>query len=185
VQTLTGLSICYYIAIKIYSLESLLLEFIRVFPGIRLSNGWQDGIQGKQSSACRTKGFDEKSAKTTTFNEEINMTETRWNPEKPLAITAICIIGIINAIQMINLVLSPMSKQAGAIYPFYFTLSVALSVACIVGLWLLKRWAAFVYAALLMCNQIVLLVMGYWSFSAAIIPAVIIALLIKHLDRMS
>ena len=113
------------------------------------------------------------------------MTEFRWNPEKPLAITAICIIGIINAIQMINLVLSPMSKQAGAVYPLYFTLSVALSLICIGGLWLLKRWAVFVYGTVLIFNQIVLLVMGYWSFSAAIIPAVIIVLLIKHLDRMS
>jgi len=49
------------------------------------------------------------------------MTESRWNPEKPLVIIAICIIGIINAIQMINLVLSPMSKQVGAIYPLYFS----------------------------------------------------------------
>ena len=113
------------------------------------------------------------------------MTESRWNPEKPLAITAICIIGIINAIQMINLVLSPMSKQAGAVYPLYFTLSVALSLACIAGLWLLKRWAALFYGAVLICNQIVLLMMGYWSFSAAIIPVVIIVLLIKYLDRMS
>jgi len=113
------------------------------------------------------------------------MTESRWNPEKPLAITAICIIGIINAIQMINLVLSPMSKQAGSVYPLYFTLSVALSLACIAGLWLLKRWAALFYGAVLICNQIVLLMMGYWSFSAAIIPVVIIVLLIKYLDRMS
>jgi len=113
------------------------------------------------------------------------MTESRWNPEKPLVITAICIIGIINAIQMINLVLSPMSKQAGAIYPLYFTLSVALSLACIVGLWLLKRWAVFVYGSVLICNQIVLLVMGYWSLSAAIIPAAIIVLMIKHLSKMS
>lgn len=113
------------------------------------------------------------------------MTESRWNPEKPLVITAICIIGIINAIQMINLVLSPMSKQVGAIYPLYFTLSVALSLLCIGGLWLLKRWAALAYGAVLICNQIILLVMGYWELSAAIIPAVIIVLMIKHLDKMS
>jgi hypothetical protein len=113
------------------------------------------------------------------------MTESRCNPAKPLVITAICIIGIINAIQMINLVLSPMSRQAGAIYPLYFSLSVILSLTCIGGLWLLKRWAALVYATLLICNQIVLLVMGYWSLPAVIIPAAIILLIFKHLDRMS
>jgi hypothetical protein len=113
------------------------------------------------------------------------MTESRWNPEKPLVITAICIIGVINAIQMVNLVLSPISKQVGAVFPLYFSLSILLSLVCIGGLWLLKRWAAFVYGAVLVCNQIVLLLMGYWELSAAIIPVAIIALMIKHLDKMS
>jgi hypothetical protein len=113
------------------------------------------------------------------------MTESRWNPEKPLVITAICVIGIINAIQMINLGFSPMSKQVGAIYPLYFSLSVVLSVVCIGGLWLLKRWAALLYGAVLICNQIVLLLMGYWELSAAIIPVVVILLMLKHLGRMS
>jgi len=113
------------------------------------------------------------------------MTESRWNPEKPLIITAICVIGVINAIQMINLVFSPMSKQVGAIYPLYFSLSVVLSLVCIGGLWFLKRWAAFAYGVVLICNQIVLLMMGYWELAAAIIPAVIILLMFKHLNRMS
>lgn len=113
------------------------------------------------------------------------MTEFRWNPEKPLVITAVCVIGIINAIQMINLVFSPMSKQVGAIYPLYFSLSVVFSLVCIGGLWFLKRWAALVYAVVLICNQIVLLMMGYWELTAAIIPAVIILLMFKYLDRMS
>ena len=78
-----------------------------------------------------------------------------------------------------------MTKQVGVIYPLYFSLSVALSLICIGGLWLLKRWAAFVYGAVLICNQIVLLVMGYWSLSTAIIPAVIVVLIFKHLDKMS
>ena len=55
-----------------------------------------------------------------------NMTESRWNPEKPVIISAICVIGLINAIQMLNLILSPMAKQAGAIYPLYFSVSVLI-----------------------------------------------------------
>lgn len=113
------------------------------------------------------------------------MNEPRIQPQRPLAITAICVIGIINATQMINLIMSPMSKQVGAFYPFYFTLSVILSLACIGGLWFLKRWAAFTYGGVLICNQIVLLKMGYWEVSAAVIPVIIILLLFKHLDKMS
>ncbi|MDD5463262.1 MAG: hypothetical protein PHG00_16845 [Methylococcales bacterium] len=113
------------------------------------------------------------------------MAEFRWNPEKPLIIAAICVIGIINAFQMINLVFSPISKQVGMVYPLYFSMSVAFSLICIAGLWFLKRWAALAYAAVLICNQIVLMMMGYWELAAAIIPAVIIFLMFKHLDQMS
>jgi hypothetical protein len=113
------------------------------------------------------------------------MAEFRWNPKKPLIITAICVIGIINAIQMINLVFSPISKQVGAVYPLYFSLSVVLSLVCIAGLWFLKRWAAIAYGVVLAANQIILMVMGYWEPAAAIIPAVIILLMVKHLDQMS
>jgi hypothetical protein len=113
------------------------------------------------------------------------MTESGWNPKKPLIIAGVCVIGIINAVQMINLVFSPMSKQVGAIYPLYFSLSVFLSLVCIGGLWFLKRWAALTYGAVLICNQIVLMLMGYWELSAVIIPVVIILLMFKHLDRMS
>ena len=112
------------------------------------------------------------------------MNEIRWNPDKPAVITAICVIGLINAIQMINLVFSPVSKHVGAIYPVYFSVSVMLSLLCIAGLWLLKRWAALLYTALLICNQIVLMVMGYWELTAAIIPVAIIVMLFRHLEKM-
>jgi hypothetical protein len=112
------------------------------------------------------------------------MNEIRWNPEKPAAIIAICVIGLINAIQMVNLVFSPLSKHMGAIYPIYFSGSVLLSLICIAGLWVLKRWAALLYCILLICNQIVLMVMGYWELTAAIIPVAIIMLLLKYMDKM-
>ncbi|MGR9088196.1 MAG: hypothetical protein ACU841_14145 [Gammaproteobacteria bacterium] len=113
------------------------------------------------------------------------MTENRWNPEKPFAVIAICVIGLINAVQMLNLVLSPMAKQAGAVYPLYFFASLVVSLVCIAGLWLLKRWAALLYSAALIVNQLVLLKMGYWELTAAVIPVAIILLLFKHLDQMS
>ncbi len=113
------------------------------------------------------------------------MSESSLNPEKPFAVTAVCVIGLINATQMINLVLSPMSKQFGAVYPVYFTAAVIVSLACIAGLWFMKKWAALVYSAVLICNQLVLVTMGLWEFTAVVIPVVIIALLIKHLDKMT
>ncbi|MGR8935081.1 MAG: hypothetical protein ACU837_11925 [Gammaproteobacteria bacterium] len=113
------------------------------------------------------------------------MNEAREQMPRPPSITAICVIGIINATQMINLIMSPMSKQVGAFYPFYFTLAVVVSLGCIGGLWFMKRWAALTYGGVLICNQIVLLKMGYWEVSAAVIPVIIILLLFKHLNKMA
>ena len=110
--------------------------------------------------------------------------QARWNPAKPLVITAICVIGLVNAVQMINLVFSPVSRHIGSIYPLYFSFAIVLSVVCIAGLWFLKRWAALTYAALLVCNQFVLVAMGYWELSAAVIPVIIVLLLYKHWDKM-
>lgn len=112
------------------------------------------------------------------------MIESRLSPEK-LMIVTICIVGLINATQMINLIMSPMSKQIGGIYPVYFSVSVIASVICLAGLWFLKRWAALAYGIVLICNQLVLLNMGFWGFTSAIIPVVIIGLLFKCWDKMA
>jgi hypothetical protein len=52
---------------------------------------------------------------------------------RPLSIIGVCVVGVINATQMINLIMSPMSKHAGAIYPVYFALAVIVSLACLAG----------------------------------------------------
>ncbi len=104
---------------------------------------------------------------------------------KNIAITAICIIGIVNVTQMINLIFSPMAKNLGTAYPLYFTLSAIISLACIAGLWCLKKWAALAYVAILICNQIVLVTMGLWEFTAVLLPIVIITILFKNLNKMT
>lgn len=111
------------------------------------------------------------------------MNDPTLSPAK-LLIAAICIIGFINATQMLNLVLSPVSKQIGSIYPLYFSASIIFSIICLVGLWLSKRWAAYAYATILSCNQLALLNMGLWGISSAIIPIIIIGLLATAFRRI-
>ncbi len=101
-----------------------------------------------------------------------------------LAIKAVCVIGFINATQMLNLIFSPMTKQLGAFFPVYFAMSVLISLCCLAGLWFLKRWAAILYAMVLVCNQAVLMMMGFWEITALIIPVAIIGLLYHNRGRM-
>ncbi|MDD2724907.1 MAG: hypothetical protein PHH59_12905 [Methylovulum sp.] len=111
------------------------------------------------------------------------MTESRFNPAKPIAVTAICIIGLINAIQMLNVLLSPVIKQLGTFYLLYFGTAALISLACIIGLWFLRRWAAFVYMVVLLGNQIVLLTMGLWEPTALVVPLVIIGVILRYFKQ--
>lgn len=112
------------------------------------------------------------------------MSESRFNPAKPLAITAICIIGLINAIQMLNVLLSPMVKQLGVAYAVYFGAAALISLVCIGGLWFLRRWAAWVYAVVLLVNQLVLVTMGLWEPTALVVPLVIIGVILRHFKQL-
>jgi hypothetical protein len=112
------------------------------------------------------------------------MNDNTQTTDHDFIIKAICIIGLINASQMITLIFSPMTKHVGIIFPAFFVLSVVISLICIAGLWLLKKWAAITYTMLLICNQMALIIMGYWEFTALIVPSVIIALLYKDRGKM-
>ncbi len=112
------------------------------------------------------------------------MSESRFNPAKPLAITAICVIGLINASQIMLFLLSPLVKQLGVLYPLYFGAAALISIACIIGLWLLRRWAAFVYIAVLFGNQLVLLTMGLWEPTALVVPLVISGVILRYFNKL-
>jgi hypothetical protein len=100
--------------------------------------------------------------------------------EPYFAIKVICVIAFVNASQMLTLVFSPVTKHLGFIFPALFVIGVVISLICVAGLWLLKKWAAITYSVVLICNQIALIIMGYWEITALIMPAVIFAVLYKH-----
>lgn len=105
--------------------------------------------------------------------------------ESHLAIKAVCVIGFINATQMLNLIFSPVTKHISLIFPAYFAVAVLISLVCLAGLWLMKKWAAVTYAIILICNQIALIMMGFWEITALVIPAVIMAVLFKQRKNMT
>lgn len=105
---------------------------------------------------------------------------SRFNPAKPIALTAVCLIGLVNAIQMLNALLAPMVKQLGAFYPWYFGAAGLLGIVCVVGLWFLQRWAAWVYGVLLLVNQAVLLSIGLWEPTSLVVPVVIIGVMLRY-----
>lgn len=103
----------------------------------------------------------------------------------PILIIIVCFIAGVNAIQLLYMVFSPVSRNLGWQYPIYFSGAFALSLISVAGLWFMKKWAALLYMGLLLFNQLVLHSMGLWELSAAVVPAAIIVVLSGRLDTMA
>jgi hypothetical protein len=61
------------------------------------------------------------------------------------------------------LVYAPEVQRAGKLYALFRSLSLTTLVICFGGLWRMKRWAVWVYAACFVLNQIVCLYAGTWD----------------------
>lgn len=53
-----------------------------------------------------------------------------------------------------------------------------------IGLWKMKKWAAFAYTGFSALNQIVLLAMGVWNIMALIIPGIVVGIALAHINKM-
>ena len=112
------------------------------------------------------------------------MNEKPQQKKRPTAITVICVFGFIGAAFTIPLIFSGIAGQIGSWYPPYLGLSTIIGFVCMVGLWQMKKWAAYSYTAFVGLNQIVLLTMGVWKIMALIIPAIIVGIALTHLKKM-
>ena len=92
--------------------------------------------------------------------------------KRPVSITVICIIGFTGGIISIPLIFSSNARQIGSWYPPYLALGVIIGLLSMVGLWTMKKWAAFLYIGFVILNQIVLLAMGVWNIMALIMKMV-------------
>lgn len=113
------------------------------------------------------------------------MNETSENATRPTSITVICVIGFIGALITVPLIFSPIAQQVGSWYPPYLGLSAVIGLVCMVGLWMMKKWAAYTYTGFVALNQVVLLAMGVWNVLALAIPAVVIFFALKNVSKMT
>jgi hypothetical protein len=113
------------------------------------------------------------------------MNEIIATTERPISITVICVIGFIGALMAVPLIFSPIAQQIGFGYQLYIGLSSIMGLACMIGLWMMKKWAVYTYTGLVVLNQIVFISMGIWSAMAVLAPAVVLFFAFKHLSEMS
>ena len=94
--------------------------------------------------------------------------------ERPIIITVICILGFLGAAITIPLIFSELAKSVATWYPFYLAFAATIGVICMLGLWKMKKWGFYLYVALAIFNQIVMLIKGIWSPYGLMLPVLLI-----------
>jgi hypothetical protein len=104
---------------------------------------------------------------------------------RPVAITVICIIGFIGAAISLPLIFSAAAAGIGSWYPPFLGLSAVVGLICMIGLWKMKKWAVFLYTAMVVVSQVVLLSTGFWNPFSLLLPAIVIAIGFANLSKMT
>jgi hypothetical protein len=113
------------------------------------------------------------------------LNEATERAKRPTSITVICVIGFLGALITVPLIFSSIAQQIGTWYPPYLAFSAVVGLFCMVGLWMMKKWAAYAYTGFVAVNQVVMLAMGVWNIMALLIPAIVIFFALKHVSKMS
>ncbi len=107
---------------------------------------------------------------------------------RPGIITAFCIIGFIGTVITIIAIpigYSSVAESIGEWYPPYLVLTAIINLACIVGLWMMKKWSIIIYTVSFAINEIIVgLATGDWHIYSLIIIAAIIAFVFSKYDEM-
>ncbi|HEU0218542.1 MAG TPA: hypothetical protein VFQ90_17940 [Stellaceae bacterium] len=103
---------------------------------------------------------------------------------RPIPITVVCIVCAIGVLFVIPILFSEAAGAIGGWYPPCLALSGVIGAVCTVGFWLMRRWTLYLYTAMFVVNQILLLAMGVWTSSALILPAIVVGIGFAYASRM-
>lgn len=104
--------------------------------------------------------------------------------QRPALITVLCVIGFAGAVMSVPVIFSDFARGVGAWYPPYITLSAAASTVCFIGLWKMRRWAAYLYAGFVVVNQVVMAAMGVWHPLDLLVPGIFAAAVLSQFRKM-
>jgi hypothetical protein len=104
--------------------------------------------------------------------------------QRPIAITIVCVIGIIGVLFTVPLIFSPAAADIAPWYPVVLTASALVGLACMIGLWQMRRWAVYVYTAMFAVVQLLFMASSLWTAKSLILPATVIVIMFVYLPRM-
>ncbi|HTF03596.1 MAG TPA: hypothetical protein VK826_06195 [Bacteroidia bacterium] len=108
--------------------------------------------------------------------------------ERPVVITVFCVLGFIGAAVVFPFMLTDLyakvAHKIGEWYTPFLLLSSVVGLICMIGLWMMKKWAVYLYTGMTILGQIVIITWGDWTPLGIIMPGIVIAVGFNHIDKM-
>ena len=105
--------------------------------------------------------------------------------KRPLALTIVCLLGLIGPFVTAALMFSPEVQQVGVWYPPYLGFAAIITLTCMIGLWMMRKWAAYTYTGFVVLSQVLLLTMGLWNLTTLLVPALVVFIALMYVSKMS
>ncbi len=106
-------------------------------------------------------------------------------PQRPTIITVICVLGFLGAAMSVLAFLSPIMQALGSFYMGWMFVSVLVGLACMIGMWKMKKWSVLLYTTMLAANQVFMLAKGVWSPMSLLIPLVVVGIGWANISKMN
>jgi hypothetical protein len=104
--------------------------------------------------------------------------------QRPIAITIVCVIGFLGLIPAVWVTFSEAARNVGPWYPPFMGVSMMVGLASFAGLWMMRRWALYLYTGFGAVVQAILLATGLWQPLAALLPLIIVGIGFAYFSRM-
>jgi len=118
------------------------------------------------------------------MNTTTSIQTSEASARRPLVITLLCVFGLIGAATNVPTIFADAARKVGAWFPPFLSLSVAVTVICMIGLWKMRRWAVFVYTGFAIVALVLALVIDRWNVTAQLVRAGFIVLMFSQISKM-
>ena len=125
------------------------------------------------------------------YNDEPASDYNNFYPRRPTSITVVCIVItmvlIVNLISLLNVTGDP-SLSVPLWYWFLTFGQIALIVAGVIGLWLMRKWGAYAYTTNFIINLIIMILSFIlqfdYAFVSLIFPIVLLFFIYRKFNEM-
>jgi hypothetical protein len=106
------------------------------------------------------------------------------NLDRPPLVTLICALGMIGAMATVYVLFS--AGPDDGINRLYLAFTALVGFTSLVGFWYMKRWGLYLYFAMLLLNQaMMVLVFKNWTPASLMAPVLVVLVGIRYYDRMT